>query len=132
MNESRGWEIYPQGIYDFGMKCKDEYPDLEFFISENGIGIEGEYKNRDEQGQIEDPYRVEFVRDHLEWIAKAIEDGAAIKGYHYWGLIDNWSWSNAFKNRYGFVEVDLMEGYQRRLKQSAAWLRQVAATYVVA
>ena len=132
MNESRGWEIYPQGIYDFGMKCKDEYPDLEFFISENGIGIEGEYKNRDEQGQIEDPYRVEFVRDHLAWIAKAIEDGAAIKGYHYWGLIDNWSWSNAFKNRYGFVEVDLMEGYQRRLKQSAAWLRQVAATRVVA
>ena len=132
MNESRGWEIYPQGIYDFGMKCKDEYPNLEFFISENGIGTAGEYKNRDEQGQIEDPYRVEFVRDHLKWIAKAIEDGAAIKGYHYWGLIDNWSWSNAFKNRYGFVEVDLMEGYQRRLKQSAAWLRQVAATHVVA
>ena len=132
MNESRGWEIYPQGIYDFGMKCKDEYPGLEFFISENGIGIEGEYKNRDEQGRIVDPYRVDFVRDHLAWIAKAIKDGASIKGYHYWGLIDNWSWANAFKNRYGFVEVDLMEGYKRRFKQSAAWLKQVAATHIVA
>ena len=132
MNESRGWEIYPQGIYDFGMKCKNEYPGLEFFISENGIGIEGEYKNRDEQGRIVDPYRVEFVRDHLAWIAKAINDGAACKGYHYWALIDNWSWSNAFKNRYGFVEVDLMEGYQRRLKQSAQWLKQVATTRVIA
>ena len=46
----------------------------------------------------------------------AIADGANCVGYHYWGLIDNWSWSNAFKNRYGFVEVDLMENYERRPK----------------
>ncbi len=131
MNESRGWEIYPKGIYDFGMKCRDEYPDLEWFVSENGIGIEGEYKNRDESGQIQDDYRVDFVRDHLAWIARAIDDGARCKGYHYWGLIDNWSWANAFKNRYGFVEVDLMENYDRRPKRSAAWLREVVATHVV-
>ena len=47
MNESRGWEIYPKGIYDFGMKCRDEYPDLEWFVSESGIGIEREYLNKD-------------------------------------------------------------------------------------
>lgn len=131
MNESRGWEIYPKGVYDFGMKCKKEYPELKWFVSENGIGIEGEYQNRAEDGRIDDPYRVDFVRDHLTWIAKAIEDGANCVGYHYWGLIDNWSWSNAYKNRYGFVEVDLMEGYQRRLKHSAEWLREVATTHVV-
>ena len=131
MNESRGWEIYPKGIYDFGMKCRDEYPDLEWFVSENGIGIEGEYKNRDESGQIQDDYRVDFVRQHLEWIARAIADGARCVGYHYWGLIDNWSWANAFKNRYGFVEVDLMENYDRRPKKSAAWLREVVATHAV-
>ena len=38
MNESRGWEIYPQGLYDFGMDCAKNYPDLEWFVSENGIG----------------------------------------------------------------------------------------------
>lgn len=131
MNESRGWEIYPQGIYDFGMKCKAEYPELEWFVSENGIGIMDEYKNRGEDYRIEDPYRVDFVRQHLTWIARAINDGAKCVGYHYWGLIDNWSWANAFKNRYGFVEVDLMDGYHRRLKRSADWLREVATSHVI-
>ena len=80
---------------------------------------------------MQDDYRVDFVRDHLSWIARAINDGAKCVGYHYWGLIDNWSWANAFKNRYGFVEVDLMENYERRPKKSAAWLQEVATTHVV-
>ena len=75
---NRGWEIYPKGIYDFGMKIKKECPDLPFFISENGMGVEGEEKFMDENGVIQDDYRIEFVRDHLEWIAKAIEDGANV------------------------------------------------------
>ncbi|AEB07579.1 aryl-phospho-beta-glucosidase [Coriobacterium glomerans PW2] len=131
MNTSRGWEIYPKGIYDFGMKCKRDYPGLEFFISENGIGIEGEGRERGGDGRIEDSYRVEFVRDHLAWIARAIDEGAACRGYHYWALIDNWSWANAFKNRYGFIEVDLTQGYARRAKRSADWLKEVVATHIV-
>ncbi len=129
MNESRGWEIYPQGIYDFAMKMTRDYPDLEWFVSENGIGIEEDHAPRDAQGRVEDPYRVAFVRDHLAWIARAIAEGAKCRGYHYWGAIDNWSWNNAFKNRYGFVEVDLTNNYERRLKASAAWLRTVATTH---
>lgn len=99
--------------------CAKNYPDLEWFVSENGIGIMDEYKNRDAEGTIQDDYRVDFVRQHLEWVAKAIDEGAKCRGYHYWAVIDNWSWANAFKNRYGFVEVDLMDGYKRRLKKSA-------------
>ena len=38
---------HPQGLYDFGMDCAKNYPDLEWFVSENGIGIMDEYKNRD-------------------------------------------------------------------------------------
>lgn len=128
MNVHRGWEIYPKGIYDFGMKIKKECPDLPFFISENGMGVEGEEKFMDENGVIQDDYRIEFVRDHLEWIAKAIEDGANCLGYHYWGAIDNWSWCNAFKNRYGFVRVCLDDGYKRKEKKSASWMREVART----
>lgn len=131
INESRGWEIYPKGIYDFGMKLKNDYPDLTFFISENGMGVEKEDQFRGEDGIIKDDYRVEFVREHLEWVAKAIEDGARCTGYHYWAVIDNWSWAHAFKNRYGFVEVCLQDGYQRKCKQSAEWLRQVALTKTI-
>ncbi|MDY4041956.1 MAG: glycoside hydrolase family 1 protein [Collinsella sp.] len=131
MNESRGWEIYPEGIYDFGMKIKNEHPDLEFFISENGMGVEGEDAFRDADGVIQDDYRIDFVRDHLRWVAKAIEDGANCVGYHYWAVIDNWSWTNAFKNRYGFIGVDLAHGYERYRKKSADWLCAVATTHVV-
>lgn len=131
MNESRGWEIYPQGLYDFGIDVRDNYPGLEWFVSESGIGIQDEHLNRGDDYRIEDPYRVDFVRDHLAAIARAINEGSPCRGYHYWGLIDNWSWSNAFKNRYGFVEVDLMDGYKRRLKRSADWLCELTATHVI-
>ena len=123
MNIYRGWEIYPKGIYDFGMKMKNEYPDLKFFVSENGMGVEHEDRFRDASGEIQDDYRIEFITEHLQWIFKSIEDGAKCLGYHYWGVIDNWSWNNAFKNRYGMIEVDLMGNYSRKLKKSARWMK---------
>ena len=130
MNESRGWEIYPKGVYDFALKMTRDYPELEWFVSENGIGIEEHHAERDEEGRILDAsYRVPFVRDHLRWIARAISEGAKCRGYHYWGAIDCWSWNNAYKNRYGFVEVDLNANYERRPKESAAWIAEVARTH---
>jgi len=132
MNKSRGWEIYPQGIYDFAMTMTRDYPELEWFVSENGIGIEEDHAARTDDGSIDDTaYRVPFVRDHLRWIARAIDEGAHCRGYHYWGVIDCWSWNNAYKNRYGFVEVDLTRNYERRLKASATWLREVATTHEI-
>ena len=74
-------------------------------------------------GEIQDDYRIEFITEHLQWIFKSIEDGAKCLGYHYWGVIDNWSWNNAFKNRYGMIEVDLMGNYSRKLKKSARWMK---------
>ena len=133
INKSRGWEIYPQGIYDFATTMTRDYPDLEWFVSENGIGVEEDCAERDEQGRICDgAYRVPFVRDHLAWIARAIGEGAKCRGYHYWGAIDCWSWNNAFKNRYGFVEVDLAHDYARVPKQSSDWIRKVARTHAIA
>ena len=113
------------------MKMKKEYPNLKFFVSENGMGVEHEHRFRNEAGEIQDDYRIEVIKEHLEWIAKAIEDGAQCLGYHYWGVIDNWSWNNAFKNRYGLVEVDLMNDYQRKLKKSAHWIQNVIKTKTI-
>ena len=133
MNKSRGWEIYPKGIYDFAMTMTRDYPELEWFVSENGIGVEEHHAARTADGAIDDvAYRVPFVRDHLRWVAQAIAEGARCRGYHYWGVIDCWSWNNAYKNRYGFVEVDLQDNYSRRYKASAEWLRQVTSTRVIA
>nr|BAA75349.1 ydhP [Halalkalibacterium halodurans] len=99
MNVHRGWEIYEKGIYDILINLKEHYGNIECFISENGMGVEGEEKFRDENGVIHDDYRIEFIQDHLKWVHRAIQEGSNVKGYHLWTFMDNWSWANAYKNR---------------------------------
>ncbi|SDM46861.1 glycoside hydrolase family 1 protein [Sediminibacillus halophilus] len=124
MNKYRGWEIYEKGIYDIMMNLKENYGNIESFISENGMGVQDEERFI-ENGQIQDDYRIEFIKGHLEWLHKAIEEGANTKGYHLWSFMDNWSWMNAYKNRYGFFSVDI-ETKERTPKKSAEWIKQVA------
>lgn len=52
--------------------------------------------------------------------ASAIGEGSNVKGYHLWTFMDNWSWTNAYKNRYGFVSVNLENGGERTVKKAAA------------
>ncbi|WP_234976406.1 glycoside hydrolase family 1 protein [Vibrio quintilis] len=124
MNPHRGWEIYEKGIYDILTNLKDNYGNLPCYISENGMGVEGENRFL-EDGQINDQYRIEFVREHLRWLHKGISEGANCLGYHMWTFIDNWSWSNAYKNRYGFVQLDL-ETQTRTIKKSGEWYAEVS------
>lgn len=123
MNTSRGWEIYPKGIYDLSIDIRDNYGNIPYFISENGMGIEGEEKHKNEDGQIQDDYRIEFIKEHLIWIHRAKEEGCNVFGYHLWTFIDNWSFTNAYKNRYGYVSLDL-ETNKRTVKKSGEWIRK--------
>lgn len=124
MNPHRGWEIYEKGIYDILINLRDNYGNIPSYISENGMGVEGEEKFLVE-GQIQDDYRIKFVRDHLQWLHKGISENCACKGYHLWTFIDNWSWSNAYKNRYGFVQLDLAT-QKRTIKKSGEWFAEVS------
>lgn len=124
MNKDRGWEIYPKVMYDTLMWVKEEYGNIETRITENGMGVQDEYRFRDESGMIQDDYRIEYVKGHLEWAHKAIEDGANLTGYNMWSFIDLWSPSNQFKNCYGFYEYDLKTGESRR-KKSANWFQKI-------
>lgn len=126
MNPHRGWEIYEKGIYDILMNLKENYGNIECFISENGMGVENEERFRDENGMIQDNYRIEFVRNHLIWVHRAIEAGANVKGYHMWTFMDNWSWCNAYKNRYGFISVNLDKAGERTIKKSGRWFQMVS------
>ncbi len=126
MNVFRGWEIYPKAIYDTAQMIKENFNNLPFYISENGMGVQNEEIYRDkETGMIQDDYRIAFLNEHLAWCHKAIKDGAPLFGYHMWAIIDCWSWLNAYKNRYGFIEVDL-ETQKRIPKKSAIWLKETA------
>ncbi|MEQ3466731.1 glycoside hydrolase family 1 protein [Enterococcus cecorum] len=126
MNPYRGWEIYEKGIYDILINVRDNYGNIPCYISENGMGVEGEERFINEEGQIEDDYRIEFVQNHLKYVHQAIQEGANCKGYHMWTCMDNWSWLNAYKNRYGFISVDLVNDGKRTIKKSGHWFKQVA------
>lgn len=126
INEHRGWIIYPKGIYDLAMNIKTEYKNIKFYIAENGMGVEGEAKFT-KDGLIHDDYRIAFYTEHLSYLHEAICNGANCFGYHTWNFVDNWSWLNAYKNRYGFIELDI-ETKERRRKKSSYWYEHLIAT----
>ncbi|MEY8291407.1 glycoside hydrolase family 1 protein [Carnobacteriaceae bacterium 52-44] len=124
MNPYRGWEIYEKGIYDLAMMIKEDYGNIDWILTENGMGVEGEEQYR-EDGMIQDDYRIEYIQDHLKELHRAIEDGANCHGYMLWTFIDCWSWLNAYKNRYGLVELDIETG-ERTVKKSGHWYKELS------
>ena len=126
MNPYRGWEIYEKGIYDCLINVRDHYGNIPCFISENGMGVEGEAKFKNADGMIEDDYRIDFLKGHLTYVHQAIEEGCNVKGYHLWTCMDNWSWMNAYKNRYGLISVDLDNDKKRTIKKSGYWFKEVS------
>ncbi|MCC3356873.1 glycoside hydrolase family 1 protein [Bacillus sp. REN16] len=128
MNPYRGWEIYPQIMFDMAMRMKEEYGNIEWFIAENGMGVENEGRFKNEENIIQDDYRIEFIGEHLKWLIKAVEQGSNCKGYMLWAFTDNVSPMNAFKNRYGLVSIDLENNRNRSLKKSAYWYKQLIET----
>ncbi|MBU5592012.1 glycoside hydrolase family 1 protein [Clostridium sp. MSJ-4] len=123
MNPYRGWEIYEKGIYDIMIDIKENYENIPCYISENGMGVEGEEKYISD-GFIQDDYRIDFIKSHLSWLHKSISEGCNVKGYHLWTFLDNWSWQNAYKNRYGLVALDL-ETEKRTIKKSGYWFKEL-------
>lgn len=125
MNPYRGWEIYPKALYDIAINSRDDYGNIEWIVSENGMGVEGEEAYRGPDGTIQDDYRIDFIKEHLTWLSRGIAEGSRCIGYHLWTFIDCWSWLNAYKNRDGLVELDL-DTQERRIKKSGRWYRELA------
>lgn len=124
INVFRGWEIFPKGIRMIAKIIKERYKNISWMISENGIGVQNEKMYKNELGIIQDDYRIAFVQEHLEEISKLIVKGHNCFGYHMWAMIDCWSWVNAYKNRYGFIELDL-NTQKRIMKKSGMWFKEM-------
>lgn len=125
MNIDKGWEIYPKAVYDIAINIRDNYGNLPWFVSENGMGVSREERFMDEKGQILDDYRIEFIKEHLQWLHKGIEEGSNCFGYHLWTPIDCWSWSNAYRNRYGLIANDIHTQI-KTIKKSGEWFKTLA------
>lgn len=124
INVFRGWEIRPESLYDLANIIKNDFNNIPFFVSENGMGVENEHLYKNENNQIQDNYRIAFISEHLDWLNKAIQEGSNCCGYHLWSILDNWSFRNAFKNRYGLIEMD-PETKKRTIKKSGEWFKKL-------
>ena len=113
-----------KGIYDILTNTRENYGNIKCYISENGMGVEGEERFVNDEGIIEDDYRIEFVKEHLKYVHQAIQEGTNCVGYHMWTCMDNWSWTNAYKNRYGFISVDLNNDAKCTIKKSGRWYKK--------
>lgn len=128
MNVDKGWEIYPQALYDIAKNLQDNYDNIPWFVSENGIGVSREERYLDQKEIIQDQYRIQFFSEHLYWLNQAMQEGANCFGYHVWTPVDGWSWLNAYKNRYGLISNDI-HTQTRTVKQSGWWFKDLTANH---
>ena len=106
------------------MRIKKQYPNYKaIYITENGMGYKDDFNN----GNIDDSPRIDYIKQHLQWLLKSIEDGANVKGYFVWSLMDVFSWSNGYNKRYGLFYVDY-NTQERYPKKSAYWYKGVSET----
>lgn len=125
-----GWQIDPVGLR-YMLNLVYERYHLPLFIVENGFGA---YDKIETDGSIQDPYRIEYLKAHIEQMKLAVtEDGVNLMGYTPWGVIDIVSFSTGeMDKRYGFIHVDKDNrghgSLKRRKKQSFNWYKNVIAT----
>lgn len=125
-----GWEIDPLGFRTALNTYNDRYPNVPIFVTENGYGAVDVIQ---EDGTIDDFYRIDYLREHIEQMKEAIKDGVNLIGYCLWTPIDIVSCSSAeMKKRYGCIYVDLDDlgrGTGKRIcKSSYYWYKKVIST----
>ena len=121
-----GLEIYPRGIYDLVMQISREYNYPTIQITESGCCYSDAPYDRD-GGRVPDTRRTEFFRAHLTELARAIHEGAKVRAYHAWSLLDNFEWTDGYSQRYGLTYVDY-RNQKRTIKDSGLWYGRLAAS----
>jgi beta-glucosidase len=110
-----GWGISPEGFTDLLLRLRDEAPGLPLVITENGSAWPDEVGA---DGEVHDVERTDYLLRHLEAMVSAMEQGADVRGYFAWSLLDNYEWARGYAQRFGLVHVDY-DTQQRTPKDSA-------------
>ena len=117
-----GWEVYPQGLTDTLVWMRDRYGDAPLYVTENGAAFYD--PPTADGGEVDDPLRVAYFREHLRAVRRAINAGVNVRGYFAWSLLDNFEWSFGYSKRFGLVHVDFAT-QRRTLKRSARFYADV-------
>jgi beta-glucosidase len=118
-----GWEVWPAGLYQMIMRVHRDYG-LPIYITENGAAYPDEVTADD---RIHDSDRTDFYKGYIGQVGRAIEEGADVRGYYAWTLIDNFEWTFGMSQRFGIIHVDFENGQKRRIKDSGYWYRDLIA-----
>lgn len=120
-----GWQIDPEGLRYYLNETYNRYK-VPLMVVENGLGANDKLEN----DTVHDSYRIDYLRQHIQAMAKAVEDGVDILAYTMWGCIDIVSASTGeMKKRYGFIYVDMDDcgkgTLKRYKKDSFYWFKKV-------
>ncbi|XP_053618473.1 myrosinase 1-like [Plodia interpunctella] len=113
-SHSASFQIYPEGLRHILTWLKKNYGDLEFFILENGFASKPGLELQDDE-------RIQFIHDHLEQVLLSIyEDGADVRGYTAWSIMDNFEWHDGYNIAFGLYAVDFNDPQRTRTPRKSA------------
>ena len=123
-----GWPIDATGLEELLLRLHRDHPDIALMVTENGAAFHDEV---DAEGTVPDPGRIDYLRDDIGAVHRALRAGVDVRGYSVWSPLDNFEWSYGYSRRFGIVYVDFAT--QRRIpKDSARWYAAVVASGSVA
>ena len=110
-----GWRTYPKGLYYLLLELKRYNKPV--YITENGIA------------NAHDDMRKRYIKEHVEWALQAKNEGADLRGYFYWSLLDNYEWADGFGPRFGLVEIDYDNDQKRNVRKSAEIFKEIKSSH---
>jgi beta-glucosidase len=117
------WPVAPAGLVEMLADLRARYGERlpPIYITENGCAY-GD--GPDAEGRIEDRRRIDYLDGHLRALRTAIDQGADVRGYFIWSILDNFEWAAGYAQRFGLVHVDY-ETMARTPKASFHWYREL-------
>ncbi|MYR96380.1 MULTISPECIES: GH1 family beta-glucosidase [unclassified Streptomyces] len=112
------WEITPTELTDLLVRLENDYG-IPTVITENGAAFDDTVAD---DGSVPDADRTAYLADHIDAVVAARAQGADVRGYFAWSLMDNFEWAYGYDKRFGIVRVDYAT-QTRTLKDSAKWYR---------
>jgi beta-glucosidase len=98
-------QLVPECLY-WGIRHVSETlncPNLPIYITENGCAAPDEVKP---SGEVLDLDRILYLRQHLQGMHRAVQEGYPVRGYFIWSFMDNFEWSYGYDRRFGITYVD--------------------------
>ncbi|XP_048320740.2 beta-glucosidase 18-like [Ziziphus jujuba] len=113
--------VVPRGMKKIVNYLKERYNNMPIFVTENGYSPKGE-ENEPVEDMLQDVNRIKFHKAYLAALASAIREGADVRGYFIWSLMDNFEWTHGYSVKFGLYYIDrISNSLQRTPKLSATW-----------